>query len=157
MTPTTRFSELAARYVDAWERCDVEAFTAMLVDDAVFAMPPIATWYRTREGIATWAALSPMSGAWRWRTVLTRANGQPALGFYARAHETRAYFPFAVNVLTLRGSASATSPPSSPALPRRPTPMPMSVIPSRIRFSAAGRHVSALRVARPADLTGDPR
>jgi RNA polymerase sigma-70 factor, ECF subfamily len=97
-------SELVARYVDAWERCDVEAFTAMLVDDATFAMPPMATWYRTREGIAIWAALSPMSGAWRWRTVLTRANGQPALGFYARTHETRAYLPFALNVLTLRGS-----------------------------------------------------
>jgi RNA polymerase sigma-70 factor (ECF subfamily) len=96
--------ELVDRYVDAWERCDVEAFVALLSDDATFAMPPLASWYRTRQGIATWAALSPMSGDWRWRAVLTRANGQPALGFYAWDEQAEAHLPFALNVLTLRGS-----------------------------------------------------
>ena len=95
--------ELVSRYVDAWERCDVEAFASMLAEDATFAMPPLATWYRTREGIAAWAAGWPLSGAWRWRTAYTRANGQPALGFYAWDEEERAYLPFALNVLTLRG------------------------------------------------------
>src|SRR4051812_47746101 len=75
--------ELVDRYVDAWERNDVEQFAAMLAEDATFAMPPLATWYKDREGIAIWATGSPMSGDWRWRAVLTRANGQPALGFYA--------------------------------------------------------------------------
>jgi len=95
--------ELVATYVDAWERCDVEAFAALLADDATFTMPPLATWYRTREGIATWAASTSMSGAWRWRTVLTRANGQPALAFYAWDDAARAYSPFALNVLTFDG------------------------------------------------------
>jgi hypothetical protein len=67
-------------------------------------MPPLATWYRTREGIATWARLSPLSGAWRWRTVLTRANGQPALAFYSWDEAEQAYVPFALNVITLRGT-----------------------------------------------------
>ena len=44
--------ELVDRYVDAWERCDVEAFAAMLAQDATFAMPPMSTWYRTRDGIS---------------------------------------------------------------------------------------------------------
>jgi RNA polymerase sigma-70 factor (ECF subfamily) len=96
--------ELVDRYVDAWERCDVEAFAAMLAQDATFAMPPLATWYHGREGIATWAAGWPLSGAWRWRTVFTRANAQPALGFYAWDDDDGAYLPFALNVLTLRGS-----------------------------------------------------
>jgi RNA polymerase sigma-70 factor (ECF subfamily) len=95
--------DVVERYVDAWERNDVEAFAAMLTDDAVFAMPPLATWYRTREGIAIWAASSPMSGPWRWRTVFVRANGQPALGFYTWNAEAGAYLPFALNVLTFRG------------------------------------------------------
>src|SRR3954449_11301591 len=43
--------ELVDRYIDAWDRNDVEAFTAMLAEDATFAMPPLATWYSTREGI----------------------------------------------------------------------------------------------------------
>jgi RNA polymerase sigma-70 factor, ECF subfamily len=96
--------ELVDRYVDAWERNDVDQFAAMLAEDATFAMPPARTWYEGREGIRIWATLSPLSGDWRWRTVFTRANGQPALGFYAWNEEQQAYLPFALNVLTFRGS-----------------------------------------------------
>jgi RNA polymerase sigma-70 factor (ECF subfamily) len=95
--------ELVDRYVDAWERCDVDAFAAMLVEDATFAMPPLATWYETRAGIAIWARASPLSGAWRWRSVLTRANGQPSLAFYSWDEGAGAHLPFALNVLTVRG------------------------------------------------------
>jgi RNA polymerase sigma-70 factor, ECF subfamily len=96
--------DLVDRYVDAWERCDVEAFAAMLAEDATFAMPPLASWYRGREGIATWARGWPLSGAWRWRTVSARANGQPALAFYAWDEDEQGYLPFALNVLTFRGT-----------------------------------------------------
>jgi RNA polymerase sigma-70 factor, ECF subfamily len=96
--------EIVDRYVDAWERCDVEAFAAMLTEDATFAMPPLASWYQGRDGIAQWAAGWPLSGAWRWRTVFTRANGQPALAFYSWDEEERSYLPFALNVLTFRGT-----------------------------------------------------
>jgi RNA polymerase sigma-70 factor (ECF subfamily) len=95
--------QIVTRYVDAWERCDVDAFAAMLAEDATFTMPPLATWYTTRDGIATWARLASMSGDWRWRPVLTRANGQPALAFYAWDEPERAYLPFALNVLSFRG------------------------------------------------------
>jgi RNA polymerase sigma-70 factor, ECF subfamily len=96
--------ELVDRYVDAWERNDVEQFAAMLAEDATFAMPPLASWYRTREGIAEWARSWPLSGAWRWKTIFTHANGQPALAFYAWDEEQQAYLPFGLNVMTLRGS-----------------------------------------------------
>jgi RNA polymerase sigma-70 factor, ECF subfamily len=95
--------ELVDRYVDAWERSDVEAFTALLVEDASFTMPPLATWYHTRHGIGIWARESPMNGDWQWRTVLTTANGQPALAFYSWDEPSEGYLPFALNVLTLRG------------------------------------------------------
>ncbi len=95
--------EIVTRYVDAWERCDVEQFVAMLAEDATFAMPPLATWYAGREGIATWARNSSMSGQWLWKSVQVRANGQPALAFYAWDEGEQAYLPFAVNVLTFRG------------------------------------------------------
>jgi len=93
--------QLVDRYVDAWERCDVDAFTALLTEDATFAMPPPATWYTPRETIATWAREFPLSGAWRWRTVQTSANAQPALAFYAWDEPADAYLPFALNVLSL--------------------------------------------------------
>ncbi len=96
--------ELVDRYVDAWERCDIEAFAAMLAEDATFAMPPLASWYQGREAIAIWAAGWPLSGAWRWRVIRTVANGQPALGFYAWNAEDESYRPFALNVLSLQGT-----------------------------------------------------
>jgi RNA polymerase sigma-70 factor (ECF subfamily) len=94
--------ELVGRYVEAWERCDVDAFTALLVSDATFAMPPLTTWYTPRDSIARWAREFSLSGAWRWRAVFVRANAQPALAFYAFDEDAGAHLPFALNVLTLR-------------------------------------------------------
>jgi regulator of RNase E activity RraA len=45
----------------------------------------------------------PLSGAWRWKALRTRANGQEALAFYAWDEEAGAHLPFALNVLTFRG------------------------------------------------------
>ena len=90
------------RYVEAWEGNDVDAFTSLLVEDATFAMPPLATWYAPRAAIATWARAFPLSGAWRWKTVLTEANAQAALVFYSWDEAAQAYLPFALNVLSLR-------------------------------------------------------
>ena len=98
---------LVERYVDAWERGDIEAFTAMLTEDASFTMPPLSTWYHTREVIRVWAGESPLNGLWRWRAVVTQANGQPALGFYNWDEEAGAWLPFALNVLTFRGAQVA--------------------------------------------------
>ena len=94
---------IVTEYIDAWERGDVETVVSMLAEDATFAMPPLASWFSGREGIATFLAGWPLSGAWRWRTVRSRANGQPAIAFYAWDEEEQAYLPFALNVLTLRG------------------------------------------------------
>jgi RNA polymerase sigma-70 factor (ECF subfamily) len=67
-------------------------------------MPPLSSWYQGRDGIEQWARSWPMSGAWRWRAIVTTANGQPAIGFYAWDDEQQTHLPFALNVLTLRGS-----------------------------------------------------
>jgi RNA polymerase sigma-70 factor (ECF subfamily) len=92
--------ELVDRYIDAWERCDVETVVAMLADDATFAMPPMSKWFRGSEALRTFLAGWPLSGSWRWRPLLTRANGQPALAFYSWDPQENAYLPFALNVLT---------------------------------------------------------
>jgi RNA polymerase sigma-70 factor, ECF subfamily len=95
--------DLVGRYVDAWERCDVNGFVELLVGDASFAMPPLATWYTPRDSIERWARDFPLSGAWRWRAVPVRANAQLALAFYAHDEQAGTHLPFALNVLTLRG------------------------------------------------------
>jgi RNA polymerase sigma-70 factor (ECF subfamily) len=95
-------TEIVDRYVDAWESNDVDAFASMLTADATFAMPPLATWYTPRDTIATWARQWSLSGAWKWKAVLTHANGQPALAFYAWDDAAGTHLPFALNVLTFR-------------------------------------------------------
>jgi len=94
---------LVDRYVQAWETGDIETVASMLAEDATFAMPPLASWFGGREEIREFLRLWPMSGAWRWKQVTTRANGQIALAFYAWDDDAQAFLPFALNVLTLRG------------------------------------------------------
>jgi RNA polymerase sigma-70 factor, ECF subfamily len=98
-----RVRDIVARYVDAWDRCDVEAFAGMLCEDATFTMPPLSSWYAGREAIAKWAEEWPLSGRWSWRMITTRASGQPAIGFYAFNDQEGRHRPFALNVLSLRG------------------------------------------------------
>jgi RNA polymerase sigma-70 factor (ECF subfamily) len=95
--------DVVDRYVDAWERNDVDAVVELLAEDATFAMPPLATWFGPRDEIGIWLAGYPLSGDWRWRVVRTRANGQPALAYYSWDPEESSYMPFALNVLALRG------------------------------------------------------
>jgi RNA polymerase sigma-70 factor (ECF subfamily) len=95
--------ELVDRYIEAWERNDVETVMEMLAEDASFTMPPLASWFSGEESIRIFLTGWPLSGAWRWRPLPTRANGQPALAFYAWDEDERAYLPFALNVLTFRG------------------------------------------------------
>jgi RNA polymerase sigma-70 factor, ECF subfamily len=95
--------ELVDRYVEAWERNDVDAVVAMLAEDATIAMPPLASWYGGRDQMARFLAGWPLSGAWRWKVRRTRANAQPALGFYAWDPKSERHLPFALNVLSLSG------------------------------------------------------
>src|SRR5688500_11558 len=95
--------ELVDRYVEAWERNDVETVMEMLAEDASFTMPPLASWFSGHESIRIFLAGWPLSGTWRWRPLPARANGQPALAFYAWDEADQAYLPFALNVLTFRG------------------------------------------------------
>jgi RNA polymerase sigma-70 factor, ECF subfamily len=97
-------SELVERYVDAWERNDVDAVVAMLTDDATMTMPPLPSWYRGREAVAVFLRGVPLGGAKRWRLIPARANGQLAFGKYIWDEERHAFMPHGVNVLTLRGT-----------------------------------------------------
>jgi RNA polymerase sigma-70 factor, ECF subfamily len=97
-----RVQEVATRYIDAWERGDVEAIVAMLAEDATFSMPPLPTWYRGREAIA--AFLERFALQDRWRLLPARANGQLAFGCYAWDEEERSYTALSLDVLTLSGA-----------------------------------------------------
>ncbi|MGH2982784.1 MAG: sigma-70 family RNA polymerase sigma factor [Solirubrobacterales bacterium] len=98
-----RIRELVAAYLEAWERGDVEAVVAMLLEDATIAMPPMALWYSGRDAIAVFLATQALLKE-RWRFVPVRANGQLAFGTYNWDAEKGSYIASAVDVLTLRGA-----------------------------------------------------
>jgi RNA polymerase sigma-70 factor, ECF subfamily len=93
--------EVVERYIDAWERGDVDAILALLAEDATFNMPPLPTWYRGRHAIA--AFLTRFALQDRWRLLPARANGQVAFGCYAWDAEQRTYTALSLDVLTLDG------------------------------------------------------
>jgi RNA polymerase sigma-70 factor, ECF subfamily len=94
-----RLRDLVARYVEAWERGDVDAVVSMLADDATFSMPPNREWYRGPEAIREFLPKGPLSI--RRRFVPVAANGQPAFATYRE--EDGRMVANAIHVLTLRG------------------------------------------------------
>jgi RNA polymerase sigma-70 factor (ECF subfamily) len=93
--------EVVDRYVDAFERNDVDAVVEMLAVDGAFTMPPVPTWYRGHEAVAAFLSDYVLAGDKRWRLVPARANGQLAFGNY-RWDEARGIFePRSLSVLTL--------------------------------------------------------
>jgi RNA polymerase sigma-70 factor (ECF subfamily) len=100
---------LVERYVDAWERGDVDAVAAMLAEDAAIAMPPMASWFRgpgVLVFLREWAFSGRVynaEGSRRVRVIPVRASGQPAFGTYSWDPERERYLPTVLQVLTLRG------------------------------------------------------
>jgi RNA polymerase sigma-70 factor (ECF subfamily) len=93
-----RLRELVQRYVDAWERNDIEAIRALLVEDAIFAMPPFPSWWQGRDAVL---AVFAAAGAPRLRHIHTRANGQPAVAWYMWHPGREVYAASALEVITV--------------------------------------------------------
>jgi RNA polymerase sigma-70 factor (ECF subfamily) len=84
--PDPQQRAVAAAFADALERGDVSALVGLLTADVTWAMPPLASWYQGREAVLAFARAVPFSGSCgAWRTVLTAANGLPAVACYLDA------------------------------------------------------------------------
>jgi RNA polymerase sigma-70 factor, ECF subfamily len=93
-------AELLARYVDAFQRYDVEALTSLIQEDATQSMPPFDLWLRGRDDILTWW-FGPGIGCRGSRVLPTvAANGSPAFGQYKPSPDG-GYEPWALQVLEI--------------------------------------------------------
>jgi len=72
---------LLARYVDAFERYDMDSLTSLLREDATWSMPPYEMWLQTHDDIVSWC-LGPGIGCRGSRLIAVEANGMPAFGQY---------------------------------------------------------------------------
>jgi len=95
-------SRLVERYVDAWERNDIDAVVSMLAEDARMTMPPLPSWYSGRGQVAAFLRGYALADIKRWQLIPTSANGQPALAGYLWDEQTEAFKPYCLYVLTLR-------------------------------------------------------
>jgi RNA polymerase sigma-70 factor (ECF subfamily) len=89
------------RYVDAFERYDVDGLTSLLTEDAAMSMPPYQMWLQGPEAVSIW--LNGIGSGCRGSRLLpTAACGSPAFGQYRRNPEG-GHFPWALVVLELSG------------------------------------------------------
>ena len=95
-------AELLERYVDAFERYDIERLVALLHEDAVQSMPPFALWLRGADDIGKWMVQPGPSACRGSRLVPSAANGCPAFGQY-RPDPAGGYAPWALQVLEISG------------------------------------------------------
>ncbi len=77
---------LLARYVDAFERYDLDSLTSLLHEDATWSMPPFDLWLQTHLDIRKWC-YGPGIGCKGSRLIPTIANGLPAFGQYKPSPE----------------------------------------------------------------------
>jgi RNA polymerase sigma-70 factor (ECF subfamily) len=91
---------LLARYVEAFERYDMDALTSLIQEDAQQSMPPFDLWLRGRDDIFTWW-FGPGAGCRGSRVIpTTAANGSPAFGQY-KPSEGGGYEPWALQVIEI--------------------------------------------------------
>jgi RNA polymerase sigma-70 factor (TIGR02960 family) len=98
---SARERRLTSRFADAFEAADTDRLVALLTEDALLTMPPEPLEYQGHAAIAGFFQARPWWGGQAPRLVPTRANNQPAFGYYRSG--PHAPVTHSIIVLTLAG------------------------------------------------------
>jgi RNA polymerase sigma-70 factor (ECF subfamily) len=96
--------QVVDRLTTAFETADIAGLLALLTQDVWLTMPPLPLEYQGRELAGQFFAATAFRPGWTARLLPTRANGQPAFGFYARDPGTSRFYTVGLMVLTLSGT-----------------------------------------------------
>jgi RNA polymerase sigma-70 factor, ECF subfamily len=91
-------SELLAKYVDAFQRYDMEALVTLLREDALQTMPPFELWIQGASAITAWMTQPGPSACAGSLLVPVRANGVRGWAQYKPDPEHGGYAPWALQV-----------------------------------------------------------
>ncbi|MEX2539890.1 MAG: sigma-70 family RNA polymerase sigma factor [Actinomycetota bacterium] len=91
--------ELLTRYVDAFERYDIDSLVSLLHDEVKFCMPPYPMWLSGPLEVGRWM-LGPGAGCRGSRMLATSANGCAAFGQY-RPASPGVHEPWSLQVLEI--------------------------------------------------------
>jgi RNA polymerase sigma-70 factor (ECF subfamily) len=94
---------LVGRFTDAFEQADIDGVVALLTEDARLTMPPEPLELHGHEAIARFLTALSFWSPDAVRLVATRANGQPAFGYYVRDPRAGIARAHGLLVLTLAG------------------------------------------------------
>ena len=100
IVPTGREAEIVDRFVDAFQRGDLDGVVALLTDDAKFSMPPEPFEFHGPRVIAEFLRSLGFWGQ-NLKLVPTRANNQPAYGYYLPDPNADVHRASGIMVLTL--------------------------------------------------------
>jgi RNA polymerase sigma-70 factor (ECF subfamily) len=100
---SARERELTSRFADAFEAADTDRLVALLTEDAWLTMPPEPQEYQGHAAIAEFFRTRSWWGAQVPRLVPTRANDQPAFGYYLAEPHAPVAHGHSLVVLTLAG------------------------------------------------------
>ncbi|MFL5582040.1 MAG: sigma-70 family RNA polymerase sigma factor [Gemmatimonadaceae bacterium] len=84
---TEEQQRLVARYVDAFERYDMEALTALLKQETTMSMPPYELWLRGPDSIARWMTTFGIGCQGSRLVPAGTVGGMPAFAQYKRGGE----------------------------------------------------------------------
>jgi RNA polymerase sigma-70 factor (ECF subfamily) len=91
--------ELLARYIEAFERYDIDSLTSLIREDATQSMPPYDMWLSGREDVFAWW-FGPGIGCRGSRVIPAgSANGTAAFGQYKPSASGSGYDPWALQVV----------------------------------------------------------
>jgi RNA polymerase sigma-70 factor (ECF subfamily) len=93
--------ELAAKFLDAFERYDMDAMVGLLADDATLSMPPYPLWLQGPENVIGWMT-GPGHGCAGSICLPVDANGTPSFAQYKPNPEGEGFIPWAIQVPELR-------------------------------------------------------
>ncbi len=96
---------LLERYVEAFERYDMDALVRLLHTDATMSMPPFNMWLQGADEVARWMS-GPGAECAGSKVVAVRANGLPAFAQYRAAGPGR-WHAWAITVLEPEGELIA--------------------------------------------------
>jgi RNA polymerase sigma-70 factor, ECF subfamily len=91
---------LLARYVDAFERYDMDALVTLLHHDAVISMPPFDLWLQGADQVVGWM-LGPGIACRGSKLIPVQVNGTAGFASYKPAGDGRLE-PWAIQVIDVR-------------------------------------------------------
>lgn len=95
---------LVAQLTKAFATADVDGIVALLTDDAWFTMPPLPLEYQGRDLAARFLRATAFRPGWTAQLLPTRANTQPAFGFYAQDPHAGVFVTVGLLAVSLSGS-----------------------------------------------------